>query len=98
MTTNRYSQPNAASFLPVHTTKVIERTTEVIQSKEGSTIRRMTEVIVYELNPTLISDLMSENQALKYQLENTQKTGFWTAENITGFSLSGASLLWSILK
>ena len=97
-TSTRFTQPNSKDFLPLHTTKVIERKTELVNLKDGSTVRSMTEIIVIELNDTLIFDLMRENQALKCQLQNIPTQGFWTAENITGISLSAASLFWSILK
>ena len=54
--------------------RVVERSTSVFTDNNGMTERKMTEKIIVEFNNNLVNNLLSENKALRLELEAMQKS------------------------
>jgi hypothetical protein len=88
------SKPNASSFLPKNTIKVIERTNSVTQNKEGTT-RTMKETVLVEANQDLILQMALENRSLKKELAEARASRFWNLESVS-IAIGFCALLWLI--
>lgn len=91
---NIYSKPNATTFLPKNTVKVIERTTSVTEGKEGTT-RTMKETVLVEANQDVILQMSLENNALKQELEEARISWLLSLETVS-IILAVIAVLWTI--